>query len=46
MSDDVFDDDINVEADVSVTSSPVEIALALLATELGLSGRQANAVAT
>ena len=46
MSADDFDDDISVEADVSVTSSTVEIALALLATELGLSDRQANAVAT
>ena len=45
MSDGDLEDNITVEADVSVRGAPVDIALALLATELGLSDRQANAVA-
>ena len=38
------DDDFDVEAEISVRATDVQVALAVLATELGLSDRQADAV--
>ena len=40
------DDTIHVDSDISVKSTEVQIALALLQTELGLSDSQADAVAS